>query len=292
MTTSVSLNPMQASFASGTFSTQSDGLIQGVAYDDPAVRYALAVGTLGTTDTMPMWGGVAINELIPQPGIDISTIQRATSIATIIGFSVVNQAHNWLTTPQNPVPIATTGMSVSYFRIGSGARIAVKCDPTLASLDGGNVVQQVTWDFNSQMLVPYNAITSTVSITSQTATYSADLGGYTIAVVAAAAVNVDAVGDWINISGVTNTGTGGASLVNGEFQLTQFTDNQHFSYFIPAVSGAIGTLAGTQVINQSPGVLPVKILSVQAANNKTISWNNTAGQAYWENNGCAAVILI
>ena len=53
MTTSVSLNPMLASFASGTFSTQSDGLIQGTAYDSPAVRYDLTVGTLGATDTLP-----------------------------------------------------------------------------------------------------------------------------------------------------------------------------------------------------------------------------------------------
>lgn len=292
MATQFSVNPMLASFASGTFSTQSDGVIQGAAFDDPAVRYALCTGTLDPTDTLPMWGGVPVQELIPIEGTYTSKVKRSTAIANVLAFAVVNQAHNWMTTPQNPVPVATAGMTVPYYRINSGARIPVKCDPTLANLDGGLATQQVTWDFNTNMLVPYNASTATVSVTSMTPTYSASLGGYTIAIVAAAAANVDAVGDWINISGATNTGTGGAALVNGTFQLTAFTDNQHFSIFIPAVSGAIGTIAGTIVLNEGVGALPVRVLSVQSANCKTISYNNTTGQAYWETNGCAAIILI
>ena len=37
-----------------------------------------------------------------------------------------NQAHNGLTTPQSPVPLFLSNMSVSFYRFGSGMRVPVK----------------------------------------------------------------------------------------------------------------------------------------------------------------------
>ena len=71
-TANISLNPLQVTSAPGTFGVQSEGYIQGVAMDDPAVRYALAGGVLATAETIPMWGGVGIFENVPYPPIQTS----------------------------------------------------------------------------------------------------------------------------------------------------------------------------------------------------------------------------
>lgn len=82
-----------------------------------------------------------------------------------------------------------------------------------------------------------------VAITSMTATYSG--GVYTIAVVTAAGSTVSGVGQLIPINEATNTGTGGNSIVNGNFTVSAFTDAQHFSFQVSAASGAIGTIGTT-----------------------------------------------
>lgn len=52
MSSVLTVNPMQTTNALGTFYTKSDGLIQGMALDDPAARYALASGTLANSETL------------------------------------------------------------------------------------------------------------------------------------------------------------------------------------------------------------------------------------------------
>lgn len=289
----VSFNPMQTTNAAGSFSVQSEGYVQGTALDDPAVRYQLVNGVLSPSETNPMWGGIAIQEDIPNPGFGNSVggnIGRATAAANITGFSVFNQGHAMVNWPQNKVPVALQGGTVPFFRMGSNARIPVQCDPSLASLQGGLITQQVSWDVNNQVLQPFDSATATVSITSQTATFAG--GVWTIAVVTAAASLVGAVGDSINISGATNTGTGGNTLVNGNQVVTAFTDNQHFSYQVTAVAGAIGTIAGTQILNQGVGALPVKVLEISIGNSKVVVWNPVLQTANWNLQGAVALIQI
>ena len=292
MSSQISINPLLTTNALGSFSTQSDGYVQGIALDDPSVRNYLAGGVLANAETLPMWGGVGIYEAIPAGGSSVlgSVIGRATSLAALTGFSVFNQAHAGITTPQSPVPLTPSGGNVNFYRLGSGARIAVQADAALTSLDGGLITQQVSWDFNNQVLTPYDASTPTVSVTSMTPSFSN--GVYTIAIVCAAASNVGAVGDFINISGATNTGTAGNSIVNGNFQVTAFTDNEHFSIQVTAVSGAIGTIAGTIVLNQGTGALNVRVLQVVPNNCKTVSYSAATGFATWNPNGACALILI
>lgn len=289
----VSFNPNLTTNAAGSFSVQSEGYVQGTALDDPAIRYQLVNGVLALTEAFPMWGGVAISEDIPSPGFGNVTgpkVARATAQANLTGFSVFNQGHAMINWPQNKVPIVGQGGTVPFFRLGSGIRIPVQCDPSLVSLQGGLVTQQVSWDFNNQVLQPFDASTGTVSITSQTATFAN--GVYTIAVVTAAASLVGAVGDYINISGATNTGTGGNALVNGSFTVTSFTDNEHFSYQVTAPAGAIGTIAGTQVLNEGTGALNVKVLEINQGNSKVVQWNPTLLTANWNLQGTTAIIQL
>jgi hypothetical protein len=291
---SVPFNPYATTNAAGSFSVQSAGYVQGVFMDDPAIRYQLATGTISSSATSPFWGGMAISESVaPASGYDRTqggTIALATTVSNITGFTVFNQAYSMVGSPSSPVPLAANvGASVAFFRTGSNARIAVAMDPSLVSLDGGLITQNVSWDFNNQVLQPYDASTATYSVTSATSSYSN--GVYTIAIVMAAASPVAAVGDSINISGVTGTG---ASLVNGNQVVTAFTDNQHFSIQITVASGAIatGALAGTIVLNYGTGALVCKILDINAGNSMTVSYNSLTGAATWNRQGYTALIQI
>mgnify|MGYP006283206889 CR=1 FL=1 len=159
----ISINPFITTNAAGTFSVYSDGYVQGEAMDDPAVRYQLTSGPLASTETLPMWGGVAVSQVVPASSVMGAggAVARATSLANHIGFSVFNQSYAWVVTPQSPVPLATTGMSVGFYRFGSNARIPVQCTSTLAAaLVSGATNQQVLWDYTNQALIAYTSGTA------------------------------------------------------------------------------------------------------------------------------------
>jgi hypothetical protein len=163
----VALNPIIQTTAAGMFNIESDGYIVGTAMPDPAARFALAGGWLSTAETLPMFGGVAINESIPQerPPVtraDVSLggiIARATTLAagagTVTGFSVFDQNYAAVNSPQSPVPTTDKGGLVNFYRLGSGARVALAIDPTLISLEGGLITQQVSWDFTLQRIIAF-----------------------------------------------------------------------------------------------------------------------------------------
>lgn len=156
----ISFNPQITTNAAGLFGVQSDGFVAGVAMDDPAVRFALAGGILAAAETLPMFGGIAISENIPTAANSISgvgpTIARATALANITGFSVFNQAYNGVITNSSNVPTVGSGQTVNFFRLGSGARIALAIDPALVTLDGGLTTQNVSWDYVNQKIITYD----------------------------------------------------------------------------------------------------------------------------------------
>lgn len=157
------VTPFAMTNAANSFAVDSEGFMQGDALDDPVIRNLLRTGWLNSTETLPMWGAVALYEDISATG-DASignTLGRATTTTggtyPLAGFSVFNQANAMVVTTSNTVPLASPGQTISYYRLGSGARIPVQCDPALATLDGGATTQQVSWDFTNQKLIAYNA---------------------------------------------------------------------------------------------------------------------------------------
>jgi len=159
-TPALPFNPYSTTNVVGSFQAQSGGFIQGIARPDPAVQNELAAGILASTETIPMWGGVGIQEFIPSSTAQTGgNIVRAASNTVITGFSVSNQNTAALKTPQSEVGVTLSGGQVNFYRFGSGARIAVACDPTLAAaLLAGTVAVngQVSWDFTNQKLITYD----------------------------------------------------------------------------------------------------------------------------------------
>lgn len=158
----IQFNPYLQTNAAGMFQIQSDGLIVGTAMPDPETRFALAGGTLGAAETLPMWGGIGLSENIPQhtpapkPNDALgSLITRASAAANLNAFSVFDQNYAAVNTPQSPVPSVSAGGLVNFYRLGSGARVALAIDPTLVSLEGGLVTQQVSWDFTNQKIIAF-----------------------------------------------------------------------------------------------------------------------------------------
>jgi hypothetical protein len=162
-----SFNPYVQTNAAGMFNIESDGFIVGTAMPDPAARFALSGGWLAAAETLPMFGGVGISESIPterstapatpsRPDIALgSVIARATAQANLTGFSVFDQNYAAVNTPTSPVPTVGSGGLVNFYRLGSGARVALAIDPTLVTLEGGLVTQQVTWDFVNQKIIAF-----------------------------------------------------------------------------------------------------------------------------------------
>lgn len=303
MVATVSFNPVMTSSAAGSFNIDADGYIQGTAMDDPSSRNWLSGGVLAASETKPMWGGVAVSEAIPstaysatqngQPSMGGQLIRATTLTALaageLTGFCVFDQNYSAISSPQSPVPLLGTGMTVNFYRKGSNARIAVACDPSLVSLQTGLITQQVSWDFNGQVLQPYDASTPTLSVTSMT--WSATNGGQ-IAVVVSATSLIGAVGDTFTISGATNTGTGGVGVVNGTFQANTWTDTTHFTFLAPGTSTIYGTIGGTILLNSGVGALACRVLDVRVGNSMTVQYNPTTGFATWNRSGACALILI
>jgi hypothetical protein len=155
----ITFNPVITTNAAGTFSVTLDGLIQGMAMDDPSARVWLTGGQLAMTETLPMFGGIPITENLPvpiapgvagAPGPDPSlqtVITRAVapSVAAnggtgMTGISVFNQNFAAINTPQSPVPQVSNGMMVNLYRFGTNARIPMAMDPALAAALPGLII--------------------------------------------------------------------------------------------------------------------------------------------------------
>lgn len=301
MVATIPFNYMPTVGAAGAFTIATDGVVQGTQYDDPETRWSLRSGILDTGETLPMWGGVLVYENVPNLAsgnpdehlglvVGRATTLTATSSKGASGFSLFNQAHHMPITPQSPVPLAASGMSVHYQRLGTGARIAVRADPALVSLEGGVTGQQVSWDFNNQVLQPYDASTATITITG--ATWASTNGGQITATVANwTGAFQPGAGDIVNISGATNSGTGGAAAVNTNFIVVSSTSTQAV-LAAPAASGVIGTIGGSPVFNFGTGALNVRVDRILPTGCMTVSYNSTTGFASWNYNGCCALITI
>ena len=159
----ITFNPQLTSSPASTFLSNTQGYIQGAFLDDPSARMWLCAGQIASTVTQPVWGAV------PAPGSETlgNALTLSTALASLTAFTVFNQAPNGIITPGNTVQQYDAGMSISYFRLGSNARIAVQCDSTLAAaLDSGATNQAVDWDYTNQKLIASGGTTIPVKVLS------------------------------------------------------------------------------------------------------------------------------
>ena len=294
----ISFNPTVTTNAAGSFGVSSDGWMQGTFVDDPAIRNELVTGYVEPNETLPMWGGIAISDFVP-PGASGTTtnmdfsmgpaLKRATSVTApttgqsnngqVTGITVFNQAHNMIQSPQSPVPVALLNNTISFFRMGSGARIAVAVDPALINLEAYLTTSLVSWDYVAQMLIPYNAAYNANVITA--ASWASTSGGqvtFTTTTNHGVAVGAD-----FEITGMTPAG------YNGRFIAVAGTATNSLVAALTANPGA-STVQGTLVAGG--GALPCKVIEVQKANSMTVNYNATTGAATWNRSGSTAIILI
>lgn len=157
MSAQISLNPMATTNAKGLFSVNSNGFTQGDAQDDPAVKFALAGGVLDTAATSPLWGGIPVQEFAATGNSVLgSTILQATGSAVPTGICVFNQAFNGITTPSSNAPLYSPGMSVNFYRFGSGARIPLALDPASVTLEGDLISTTVYFNYTTNVLTVTN----------------------------------------------------------------------------------------------------------------------------------------
>jgi hypothetical protein len=262
--------------AAGSFNVFSTGFVQGMALDNPSSRQYLRAGVLAPTETLPMWGGVAISAAIipggkttpPLPNGQLGAqIIRATTVTTaatgqVTGFSVSDQNYASTNSPASPVPLAYSGGQVNYYRFGSGARVPVKLDPNLVDLEGKVVTTQVSWDFVNQMLVPYT--TATISSGTYPSATTVTAGTYTSATGATSLTTGAAhgllPGDTFAISAMV--GTGSIASLNGTWVATTGTTGSTLNFTaatgltLTITSGALGSVGVTMTTSAAHGLLP------------------------------------
>ena len=298
MTTQLAFSPFIQTNAAGTFNVSASGLMQGTAMADPSARNWLATGVLASTETLPMWGGVALTESVPPATAGSVSLNqnlggnlvRATSISgalPITAFSTFDQDYAAVSTPQSPVPLLGSGQTVHFYRLGSNARLSVACDPSLVSVDGSPINTQLSWDFVGQRLIPYSAAYPATTITG--ATWASTAGGQTTFTVGTDLTSYINAGDDINVSGFVSTGGTGVGY-NGAFTVVSITSTT--IVVTQASASSPGTYASGGTIQAGGGVLPVRLLKVVPNNSMVVNYNPVTGFATWNRNGAAALILI
>ena len=283
----LSLNPMATTNALGSFGVQSDGFIQGVALDDPANRFNLASGTVAASETTPIWGGIPVAELLPGAASSPrgSSVRRAKTLAELEGFTVFNQAHNGLTTPQSPVPLFASGMSVSFYRIGSNMRVPLKASAQVVALgtSGASVRTPLAWDFvNSQITPAAAAGFAGADIATTAVTYASG-----VATATTASAHGLTAGQYVKLSGVV------PAAYNGTVVVLSVPTTTTFTYAPVSTPGGSATTQGTiGAVAVADITLPVKVLSIESGNSKTVSYDSTTGFLTWINNDSCALVLL
>jgi len=274
----------------------SNGLIQGQTFPDPSIRNVLRSGIVSQNETIPMWGGVGVYaDLSPISSTGPNSVLgqvlgRANSLSgstALIGFTVFDQAYNLVSDPNSPVGTAGSGQSINYYPLGSRARIAVACDPSLISLRGGLINAQVSWDFTSQQLIPYSGAYSAATITN--AVWASTSGGRTTFTVGTDLTSYINAGDDIEVSGVVSTGGTGVGF-NGMFTVVSI--NSTTIVVTQVAASSPGTYSSGGTVLAGGGALPVTVLDVVPSGCVNVLYSTITGNATWNFNGSCAIIQL
>ncbi len=286
--------PMQTTAAQGLFNgPSSKGYIVGQAQPDPATRYAMKGGLIDQTETLPMFGGCGIYADVPLRSLSVPlpAIGRADSMTgakALIGFAVSDQSYNLVIDPGNPVPAAGSGQTIGWYPLGSRARLAVACDPSLIDLAGDPLNTPVSWDFTNQQLIPFTAAHGGAAITA--ASWSNAGGGridFTVSSDLSAALQA---GDAIAVQGIVNTGGTRPDAFNGTWDVYSVSAT-HIVVVAPAASSP-GTYVSGGAVAAGGGALPVTVLDVLPTGNMVPVYNALTGALSWNYSGSAALIQL
>lgn len=299
MAATIPFDPYTTGNASGNFSVASDGWVQGLAMDDPDYRNWLTGGVLASTETLPMWGGCAINEALNAINVPLvgtnnpigNLITRATNVTVgaagqVTGFSVYNQAYAMPITSSSQVPLSASGGPVNFFRLGSRARIPVLVAPTFAASLSGSIRQQVSWDYINQQLVPYAAAYAQGTITG--ATWAATGTGQISFAVGTDYTSELAAGDIVNTANIVMTGSG--TSLNGQWVVKSVSSGAVVVQATPTNTYQTYSSAGN--VLAGGGALTVEVIGVQQTNCKVVSYVASPQSANWSNNGALAMIQL
>lgn len=285
--------PFATTAGQGLFNgASSNGYIQGQAFADPATRNALRAGVVSGSETVPMWGGIAVNALIAPvtaggtSNVLGQSLARSTSLSTLVGFTVFDQAYNMLNSPGSPVPTAGSGQSINYYPLGSRARVALACSSNLVDLYGHAINSQVSWDFTNNQLIPYSGAYTQTAISA--ASWAATGGGRIDFTVGADLTTYINAGDWIDTAGIVETGGTGGSL-NGFFEVYSISAT-HIVVVAPAAAGYYATYTSGGHVSAGGGALPVTVLDVQSSGCMVV--DPTTGQFVWNYDGACALVQL
>lgn len=156
-------NPYVSGNFPDTFVQDSKGFVQGTYAANAVSKNLLTVGKLASTETLPMWGGVAVQELMATDESGVNQIKRATNYATTTGFSVSAQTYHALVTTDNTVPVVPVGSDVQFFRLGSKARIYLPIDPAL-DLTTLQIGEPVSFDFTTGEIIAFDTTALNVKV--------------------------------------------------------------------------------------------------------------------------------
>jgi hypothetical protein len=152
----ISLAPYVMTNSQESFLLQTDGFVQGVFLDDPALRYQLEGGVVVSTQTIPLWGGLPISLAVVAPGAGGASsglgqvIAAATAEGNIDGWCVFNQASAGVITPSSPVPLFSASTSANFIRAGCGLSLVLPVNPTAVNtIAGGASNQAIYWDYTN-----------------------------------------------------------------------------------------------------------------------------------------------
>lgn len=189
--------PYTTTGISDGFVISTDGYVQGTYLPDPANRYNLEGGYVGSGQATPLWGGLAVALAVPDVGVNAQgpAIISSTSLLTINGFTLFDQGSAGLISATSNVPLYNAGGSINFARFGSNLRIclAVENSTILDSLQGAAPYVDLYWDPVNLCLTTSSASTygplpiqlEALSITSKTVSYSSPNANWNFAGAAA-----------------------------------------------------------------------------------------------------------
>lgn len=167
------LNFYGTTSSAGQFGFNPEGLVQGEVQPSPVAKFAVSGASVDASVTGPVYGGMLIEEFLPAVDNTVGNsgggsvkIPATTTAGT--GFVVSNKMYNAVNVAgpagENAAPYVTATNSVQIARFGSGLEIPLAIDPSIvASLMGGAINQQISFDPVAQRVVAYNATLGALS---------------------------------------------------------------------------------------------------------------------------------